>query len=82
MTIVHVVDCPTCDCLCTLPSQTLCITTSVCTRRGDSAQLPLQDVMVYGKAMNCVPRGNNGSRLTPDKGREKTTHPRKDCVTR
>ena len=82
MTILQAADHPTCDCLCVLPSQTLCIITTVCIGREDSAQLPLGDAMVCGKVINCVPRGNNGSRLTSDKGREKTTHPGKDCVPR
>ena len=43
LTILQVADCLTCDCLCTLPSQTLCIITTVCTRREDSVQLPLGD---------------------------------------
>ena len=65
-----------------LPSQTLCIITTVCTRREDSAKLPSGDTVVCGKAINCVPRGNNGSRLTSHRGRKKTTHPGKDCAPR
>ena len=33
MIILQVADCLTSDCLCMLPSQTLCIITTVCTRR-------------------------------------------------
>ena len=82
MTFLHMADHLTCDCLCTLPSQTLCIFTTVCIGREDSAQLPLGDAMVHGRAINSAPRGNNGKRLTSDRGREETTHPGKDCAPR
>ena len=82
MKLLQDANCLTCDSLCMLPSQTLCIITTVCTRKEDSAQLPLGDAMVHGKAINYVPRGNNASRLTSDRGREKTTHPGKNCAPR
>ena len=62
--------------------QRLCIFPSECIGREDSVQLPSGDIVVHGKVINCIPRGNNSSRLTSDKGREKTTHPRKDCAPR
>ena len=82
MTFLQAANHWTCDCLCLLPSQTRCIFTTVCIRREDSAQLPMGDAMVHGKAINCIPRGNYSNRPTSDRGREETTNPRKDCVPR
>ena len=45
-------------------------------------QLLSGDAVVHGKAINCVPRGNNSNRLASDRGREETNHPRKDCAPR
>ena len=43
---------------------------------------PSGDAMVCGKAINCIPRGNDGNRLTSDRRREETTHPGKECMPR
>ena len=81
MTIVQGADHLTCDCLCMLPSQTVHLYNCVFWERG-LFPATIRDAMVCGKVINCVPRGNDGSRLTSDKGREKITHPGQDCSPR
>ena len=82
MTILQAANCLICDCLCTLPSQALCIFTTVCIGREDSAQQLRRMPWSMVRQSIVSPGGNNSYGPTSDRGRDETTHPRKDCVPR